>query len=145
MVASTLRRTIITALLALVALAGQGQEIKRVTASPEDFMEHLASYGYEVFTYDIFSLRDSVSGFTLVIREYDKTGMINEREAGYLRTHLMLSEGSEEEQKEILAKNMADDPEHNIFRLAKTITIGFSPSSRIPSRTSLCDPLVSKA
>ena len=44
------KKTIITTLLALVWVTGQGQEIKRVTATPEDFMEHMAMYGYEVFT-----------------------------------------------------------------------------------------------
>ena len=57
MVASTLRRTIITILLALVAMTGQAQEIKKVAATPEDFMEHMALCGYEVYTYDISSLR----------------------------------------------------------------------------------------
>ena len=47
---------------------------------PEDFMEHMAMYGYEVFTYDISSLRDSASGFTIVIREYDHQGMIDGKE-----------------------------------------------------------------
>lgn len=79
MVALQKQRAIITALLALVAMVGQGQEIKRVTATPEDFMEHMAMYGYEVFTYDISSLRDSASGFTIVIREYDHQGMIDEK------------------------------------------------------------------
>ena len=34
------KQSIIPTLLALVSMAGQGQEIKRVTATPEDFMEH---------------------------------------------------------------------------------------------------------
>ena len=51
------KQTIITAMLALVAMAGQGQTIKRVEASLEDFMEHMAMYGYEVFTYDISSFK----------------------------------------------------------------------------------------
>ena len=65
------KQSIIPTLLALVSMSGQGQEIKRVTAMPEDFMEHMVMYGYEIFTYDISSLRDSASGFTIVIREYD--------------------------------------------------------------------------
>ena len=121
------KKSIITILLALVAMTGQGQEIKRVTATAEDFMEHMKMYGYEVFTYDISSLRDSVSGFTLVVREYNQTGMINEEHVSHFRTRIMISDFSEEDHKEILAQNMADDPEHGIYRLAKTITIGFSP------------------
>ncbi len=121
------KKTIITALLALAWVAGQAQEIKRVTTASEDFMEHMALYGYEVFTYDISSLRDSVSGFTLVIREYDRTGMINEKKASYLQTKLMISDFSEEDQKSIYEEKDGDDMERGIFRLAKSITIGFSP------------------
>ena len=86
------KKTIITALFVLVAMAGQGQEIKRVTATPEDFMEHMAMYGYEVFTYDISSLRDSASGFTIVIREYDHQGMIDEKKLYGFRTKTMISD-----------------------------------------------------
>ena len=34
------KQTIITILFALAAMAGQAQEIKKVAATPEDFMEH---------------------------------------------------------------------------------------------------------
>jgi hypothetical protein len=122
------KQTIITILFALVAVAGQGQEIKKVAATPEDFMEHMAMYGYEVFTYDISSLRDSVSGFTIVVREYNQTGMINEEKSSHFRTCIMISDFNEEDQKEIYAtKGAADDIEHGIFRLSKVITVGFSP------------------
>ena len=78
-----MNKNIILTLLALVAMAGHGQElkidgqresqIKKVAATPEDFMEHMALCGY------ISSLRDSVSGFTIVIREYNQQGMIDEK------------------------------------------------------------------
>ena len=80
------KKTIITILFALVAMTGQAQEIKRVEATPEDFMEHMALCGYEVYTYDISSLRDSVSGFTIVIREYNQQGMIDEKKLYGFRT-----------------------------------------------------------
>ena len=85
------KKTIIIALLALVAVAGQAQEIKKVAATPEDFMEHMALCGYEVYTYDISSLRDSVSGFTIVIREYNQQGMIDEKRLYGFRTKDSLS------------------------------------------------------
>lgn len=122
-----MKHTIITVLLALVAMTGWAQEIKRVTATAEDFMEHMKMCGYEVFTFDISSLRDSISGFTFVVREYDKKGMIKEEEVSHFRTRVMISVFSEEDQKEIFATNAADDPERGIYRLAKAITIGFSP------------------
>ena len=84
------KKTIITILFALVAVAGQGQEIKKVAATPKDFMEHMALCGYEVYTYDISSLRDSVSGFTIVIREYNQQGMIDEKKLYGFRTKTMI-------------------------------------------------------
>ena len=86
------KQAIITILLAIVAMTGQAQEIKKVAATPEDFMEHMALCGYEVFTFDISSLRDSVSGFTIVIREYNQQGMIDEKKLYGFRTKTMISD-----------------------------------------------------
>ena len=122
-----MKKTIIPILLTLVAVAGQGQEIKKVAATPEDFMEHMALCGYEVYTYDISSLRDSVSGFTIVIREYNQQGMIDEKKLYGFRTKTMISDFNEKDQQEIYAENDADDMERGIYRLAKTLAVGFSP------------------
>lgn len=122
-----MKQTIITIMLTLVAMAGQAQEVKRVMASPEDFMEHMALCGYEFFSYDISSLRDSASGFTLVVREYDKTGMINEEKIANLDTRRMISDFNEQDQKEIYATNDIDDLERGIYRLSKVLSIGFTP------------------
>lgn len=121
------KQIIITALLALVAMAGQGQEIKRVTTKPENFMEHMNMYGYKVFTYDISSLRDVASGFTIVIREYDKFGMVDEKKLEGFRTRTLISDFDEEDQRVIYAKKNGDDMELGIYRLSKTLSIGFSP------------------
>ena len=125
------KRNIITILLALVAMAGQAQEIKKVAATPEDFMEHIMEHmalcGYEVYTYDISSLRDSVSGFTIVIREYNQQRMIDEKKLYGFRTKTMISDFNEKDQQEIYAENDADDMERGIYRLAKTLAVGFSP------------------
>ena len=121
------KQIIITALLALVAMAGQGQEIKRVTTKPENFMEHMNMYGYKVFTYDISSLRDVASGFTIVIREFNQHGMIDEKKLEGFRTRTMISDFDEEDQRIIYAKKNGDDMERGIYRLSKTLSIGFSP------------------
>ena len=141
------KQSIITTLLALVAMAGQGQElkiddqgeleidvrsgsqsqIKRVSASLEDFMEHMAMYGYDVYTYDISSLRDSASGFTIVIREYDQQKMIDEKKLYGFRTKTMISDFNEQDQKNIYEEKDGDDMERGIYRLSKILSIGFSP------------------
>ena len=121
------KQAIITILLALVAMTGQAQTIKKVTATPEDFMEHMALCGYEVFNYDISSLRDSVSSFTIVIHEYDQQRMIDEKKLYGFRTKTMISDFNEKDQKSIYEEKDADDMERGIYRLAKTLAIGFSP------------------
>lgn len=122
-----MRKTIITILLSLVWIAGQGQEVKRILATSEDFMEHMAMCGYEVFTYDISSLCDSVSGFTIVIREYNQKGLINEEKLSDFRTRVMISDFNEQDQREIYAEKDADDLVRGIYRLSKTFAIGFTP------------------
>ena len=118
---------IITILFTLVAMTVNAQEVKRVEASPEDFMEHMKLCGYEVFTYDIASLRDSVSSFDFVIREYNQQGMIGEETLPNFSTKTMISDFNEEDQREIYADNDADDIKRGIYRLSKTIAIGFTP------------------
>ena len=121
------KQRIITILFTLVAITVNAQEVKRVEASPEDFMEHMKLCGYEVFTYDIASLRDSVSSFDFVIREYNQQGMISEETLPNFSTKTMISDFNEEDQREIYAENDADDIKRGIYRLAKTIAIGFTP------------------
>ena len=141
------KKAIISLLLTLVAMTGQGQElkiddqgeleidvrsgsqsqIKRVSASLEDFMEHMAMYGYDVYTYDISSLRDSASGFTIVIREYDQQKMIDEKKLYGFRTKTMISDFNKQDQKNIYEEKDGDDMERGIYRLSKTLSIGFSP------------------
>ncbi|MBO7138014.1 MAG: DUF5041 domain-containing protein [Bacteroidaceae bacterium] len=122
-----MKQAIITILLTLVTMAGHGQKIKRIPATTEDFMEHMAMYGYEVFTYDISSLRDSASNFTVVIREYDQHRMVDENKLHDFRIRTMISDFNEQDQKEIYAEKDADDLERGIYRLSKILSIGFSP------------------
>ena len=79
------KKTIITILLALVAimlvtiiLTWQENEVKSVEAMPKDAQEHKKVQDDAVLTYDISSLMNSASGYTIVIQEYVQQQMINE-------------------------------------------------------------------
>ena len=82
------KQTIITALLALVAmlivfiiLMGHKQDTKKVvntSKASKDSVESMKQ-NEEVLTYDISSLQDIASGFTVIIREYNQKGMIDEK------------------------------------------------------------------
>lgn len=82
------KKAIITVLFALVAvlivfiiLMGHGQECKKVVDTfkvSQDSVEPMKKND-EALTYDISSLKDVASGFTVVIREYNQQGMIDEK------------------------------------------------------------------
>ena len=126
------KKSIITILFALVAMAGQGQEIKKVAATPEDFMEHMALCGYEVFTYDISSLKDDTYSLSFVIREYVNGELVsdsesNGRPATFMNRRMM--EDIPEASRDKVTKEFAYDYEKGIVSLSEKITIGFSPAA----------------
>ncbi len=96
------KQTIITILFALVAMAGQGQEIKSVEAKPKYATEQKKTQEDDVLTYDISSLQDSASRIIIVIREYNRQGLVREMKGQRLK-------------------------------MAKTLSIGFSPRQSIQS------------
>ena len=103
------KKTIITALLALVAILlvsivtkGQKKNVKSVEVKPKVAMEQKIMQEDDVLTYDISSVSDSASRIIIVIREYNQHGMIGE----------MKGQG---------------------LKMAKTLSIGFSPRQLVQS------------
>ncbi|MBO6031049.1 MAG: DUF5041 domain-containing protein [Prevotella sp.] len=103
------KKTIITALLALVAILlvsivtkGQKKNVKSVEVKPKVAMEQKIMQEDDVLTYDISSVSDSASRIIIVIREYNQDGMIGE----------MKGQG---------------------LKMAKTLSIGFSPRQSVQS------------
>lgn len=94
------KKAIITILLALMAilpisivLKGQGKSIKGVETKPKDAPEYKHAKDNAVQTYDISSLQDSASRIIIVIREYDRQGMVGEMKGHGLRMAKSLSIG----------------------------------------------------
>lgn len=82
------KKSIFTALLAIAAVLivfiifmEHGQESKKVIDTSKASKESVEAMKQndEVLTYDISSLKDIASGFTVVIREYNQQGMTNEK------------------------------------------------------------------
>ena len=104
-----MKKIIITALFALVAILlvsiiveGQKKNVKSVEASPKAAMEQKSTQDDDVLTFDISSLQGSASHIILVIREYDRQGMVGETKGQGLK-------------------------------MAKTLSIGFSPRQSVQS------------
>ena len=103
------KKTIITALLALVAISlvsiivkGQEKSVNSIEVKSKVAVEQKELKDNDVLTYDISSVSDSASRIIIVIREYDQQGMVGE----------MKGQG---------------------LKMAKTLSIGFSPRQSVQS------------
>lgn len=124
-----MKRSIFPVLLLFsLALTAQGQEIQRVDSDFSDYVPLLKNAGYEVFSYDISSLKDSTYGITFIAKEYLNGNLIEGRLSGFtpmFTNRRMLSVYSEEDQKRIIKNGSAYDVEKGIYKLSNKITFGF--------------------
>ena len=136
-----MKRLILTLIVAFATAFGFAQEIKSVDAKYEDFLPLVATFddymsllqqaGYNMFVYDISSLKDKATHVEFCVKEYENGNLV---EVGDSRSRSSvfelirrISEFSEDEQKVIMASANADDEENDIFRLATRLKIGFTP------------------
>ena len=108
------------------------QEIKQTTPDYNDYIPRLKTAGYEVFTYDISSLKDDTYSLTLIIREYVNGELVsdsesNGRPATFMNRRMM--EDIPEASRDKVTKEFAYDYEKGIVSLSEKITIGFSPAA----------------
>ena len=135
-----MKRLILTLIVAFATAFGFAQEIKSVdtkfedyqlVATFDDYKSLLQQAGYNMFVYDISSLKDKATHVEFCVKEYENGNLV---EVGDSRSRpsvfeliRRLSEFSEDEQKVIMASAIADDEENDIFRLATRLKIGFTP------------------
>lgn len=124
-----MRKRLSTLLFALISLCAGAQEIKSIKASFDDYLQLLQESGYNVFAYDISSLKDNASHVEFSVKEYVNGDLVDSgsSHSSAFKLIFKISEFSEEDQKEIKAMGIADDEENDIFRLATRLKIGFTP------------------
>ena len=126
--------------MAFATVCGFAQEIKSVDTKFEDYqlvatfddcLSLLQEAGYNMFVYDISSLKDKATHVEFCVKEYENGNLV---EVGDSRSRSSvfelirrISEYSEEEQRVIKASAIADDEDNDIFRLATRLKIGFTP------------------
>lgn len=124
-----MKQSVITLILALGAVTGWAQNyvVKPQEATAEDYIKLLNYAKYEAFSYDISSLIDSTRLLEFCYREYEEGKMIAEKSwiATYNRD--MISSYSEKDQKEIREEGSAYDEANDVYKVRKSITIGFMP------------------
>ena len=72
-------------LLVSIVVKGQEKSVNRVEAKPKVVMEEKIMQDDAVLTYDISSLPDSASRLIIVIREYNRQGLVGEMKGEGLR------------------------------------------------------------
>lgn len=115
-----------------LSLQVNAQEIKQTTPDFNDYIPLLKTAGYEVFTYDISSLKDDTYSLSFVIREYVNGELVSDSEerdrpATFMNRRMM--EDIPEASRDKVTKEFAYDYEKGIVSLSKKITIGFSPAA----------------
>ena len=124
-----MKRLFLTLTVAFATLCGFAQEIVKKDATFEDYLSLFNEAGYNVFSYDISSLKDVASVATLTVLEYVKGEEVESKYANeaLISTLLKISEFDEDAQRRIKEKGSAYDEENDIYRLATKLKISFTP------------------
>ena len=136
-----MKKIFLTLIVVLATMCAGAQEIKSVDAKYEDFLPLVATFddyksllqqaGYNMFVYDISSLKDKATHVEFCVKEYENGNLVevgdSHSRSSVFELIRRISEFSEDEQKVIMASANADDEENDIFRLATRLKIGFTP------------------
>ena len=133
-----MKKLFLTLIVAFATICGFAQEIKSVDTKFEDYqlvatfddcLSLLQQAGYNMFVYDISTLKDKATFVEFSVREYVNGNLVDEEHSHQHKAKLIyrISEFSEDDQKVIKAAAIADDEDNDIFRLATRLKIGFTP------------------
>ena len=133
-----MKKLLLTLIFAFATVCGFAQEIKSVDTKFEDYqlvatfddcLSLLQQAGYNMFVYDISTLKDKATFVEFSVREYVNGNLVDEEHSHQHKAKLIyrISEFSEDDQKVIKAAAIADDEDNDIFRLATRLKIGFTP------------------
>ncbi|MGN1210904.1 MAG: DUF5041 domain-containing protein [Candidatus Cryptobacteroides sp.] len=127
------RITMSAVMLSICSLVINAQEIKKIDASLQDYVELLNTKGYLSIPFDVSFLKDSTYIFTFEVKEYTggQETEISSQKYGSLKNRTMVSdlmwrERSKEEMEEI--KHYSCDYENGVYSCAEKIMIGFTPN-----------------
>ena len=112
----------------------QAQELKRTEADISDYIPLLNAAGYDVYTFDISSLKDETYDIEFIVREYVGGTLVEDPLASQLPRHIlrnrrMLSDFPEEYWDEIIAEGPIYDLDKKILTLSEKISVGFAPAA----------------
>ena len=118
----------------ILGLNLNAQELKRTEADISDYIPLLNAAGYDVYTFDISSLKDETYKIEFIVREYVNGALVEDPLASqmprhFVRNRRMLSDFPEEYWDEILAEGPIYDRDKGILTLGEKISVGFAPAA----------------
>lgn len=127
-----MKKIIFTLNVAFATLCCFPQEINSIDATFDDYLSLFQKVGYNMYVYDISSLKDNTTYVEFCVKEYVNGNLVDDEDLHRYTVKLIrrVSEFSEDDQKEINAMGFADNVESDIFRLATYLKIGFTPIIR---------------
>ena len=115
-----------------VCFCAVAQEIKPGSSDFSDYISLLNDAGFEVYTFDISSLKEDTYSISFVLREYSKGELVSDSEKGSLmykaNNRRMIKDLPEGVRKTITPED-AFDWEKGIFSLSEKFSISFSPAA----------------
>ena len=121
---------ILTIILAAFMQNLSAQSVKPQEADFSDYIKLLNDAGYMVYSFDIKDFLDDTYSIRFRIKEFVNGKEIESKDRGFLSNNrMMLTEFSEETQKELREEGLCTDLEKGIVRQSEKITIGVSPAN----------------
>lgn len=112
----------------MTAVPAMAQDIKSIEPEMSDYIALLNAAGYEVFNFDISSLKDDTYSIQFMTQEYVDGKLASEQPGPTLPSRKMIADFPEENQKRIISEGTAYDEPNGIYKLGKTISFGFFPT-----------------
>lgn len=122
---------LISNILIGMSITAHAQELKRTEPVFSDYIPILKDAGYEVFSFDISSLKDDTYNIGFAVREYVMGELVPDPLEGAfaLTNRDMISGYSKGYQQKIIEEGLAYDVERGVYKLYEKMTIGISPSA----------------
>lgn len=120
---------ILTGLLFCVNV--NAQELRTATTDFSDYISLLNKSGYEIYSFDISSLKDETYLISFMVKEYSNGELVQDKNKGgmfLISNRDMIEDFPEESQKRIQSEGTAYDLEKGIYSLSEKLSIGFCPA-----------------
>ena len=127
-----MKRTLIAILTGLLLCVNvNAQELRTATTDFSDYISLLNKSGYEIYSFDISSLKDETYLISFMVKEYSNGELVQEKNKGgmfLISNRDMIEDFPEASQKRIRQEGTAYDLEKGIYSLSEKLSIGFCPA-----------------